>query len=245
MSHDFTYRHYEQILISALKANYQISGFHDSVAITEHEKRVLYIRHDVDVSLTRAVKMAKFEAEMNIKTTYFVLVNSPLYNLLEERSLYLLQEIISLGHWLGLHIDEAMIPSLRVETIEQLVEKLLSTFGQLIPFTRIVSFHRPSPNVLNKKFSSFVSVYEPRFFSQIKYISDSRRMWREGDPCKLLSEGQFDQIQLLIHPIWYEDKDDLRDLAEDVIQERMEEIKKYLATNVSPFMDALYGRDGL
>lgn len=188
MSHDFAFSHYREILESALKANYQILSFHEPVKITEHKERALYIRHDVDVSLMRAVKMARMEAQMGVKSTYFLLPNSPLYNLLEERSLSLLQEITSLGHWLGLHVDLAMLPFSKEKNVEQLAVNLIATLRQLIPLTRVVSFHRPNQEVLNKKFPSFISTYEPRFFSQIKYISDSRRMWREGDPCKLLRE---------------------------------------------------------
>lgn len=244
MACNFSYLHYKEIMETALKADYQISSFHNPIPITERRKRVLYIRHDVDGLLTKAVKMARIEAEMEVKTTYFVLPNSPLYNLLEERSLSLLQEITSLGHWLGLHMDLAITPFLKEKNVEQLAEKLFATFGQLIPLTRVVSFHRPNPEVLDKRFPSFISTYEPRFFSQIKYYSDSRRMWREGDPCKLLSEGQFDQLQLLIHPIWWGDENDLRTLGENIIQERAEDIKSYLASNISPFKDALYGKEG-
>lgn len=239
MSDDFTYTHYREILENALKAGYQITSFHDSTTI-DKSKKVLYLRHDVDGNLTKALTMAKIESEMGISATYFLLLNSPLYNLLETRSLAYIQEIKSLGHWLGLHIDPTMCAEMRLNSVSQLVEVLLDHFEALIPIERVVSFHRPSPEVLNKEFPQFTSTYEPRFFSQIKYISDSRRMWREGDPCKILKEGRFDQIQLLVHPIWWGDEDDLRTLGESVLQERLKEIREYLATNITPFKDVLY-----
>ena len=62
-------------------------------------------------------------------------------------------------------------------------------------------------------------------------------MWREGCPCILLKKGLYDQLQLLIHPIWWGDVGDLGILVEEVLQARMEEIKSYLFTNISPFRD--------
>jgi len=244
MEHDFTYSHYREIFGSALKAGYQISSFHNPIPINEHRsKRILYIRHDVDGTLTKAVKLARIEAEMKVKATYFVLANSPLYNLLEESSLSLIQELRSLGHWIGLHVDLTMISDLTAASVDELVEKLFAAFGQLIPLTRVVSFHRPIPEVLDKGFPSFISTYEPRFFSQIKYLSDSRRIWREGCPCTPLREGRYNQLQLLVHPIWWGDESDLSLLATSVIEERVKELKSYLATNISPFKDALYGKE--
>ena len=244
MEHDFTYSHYREILGNALKAGYQISSFHNPVPINEHSsKRILYIRHDVDGTLTKAVKLARIETEMEVRATYFVLANSPLYNLLEESSLSLIQELSSLGHWIGLHVDLTMISDVTAASVDELVEKLFAAFGQLIPLTRVVSFHRPAPEVLDKKFPSFTSTYEPRFFSQIKYLSDSRRIWREGCPCTPLREGRYNQLQLLVHPIWWGDESDLSLLATSVIKERIKELKSYLATNISPFKDALYGKE--
>ena len=110
MGCDFTYSHYREILNNALEANYQFSCFHNTTI--RPAGRTLYLRHDIDVLLSKAIEMAKIEAEMGIRATYFVLLNTPLYNPFEERDLALLQKIASLGHWLGLHVDLAMMPSL-------------------------------------------------------------------------------------------------------------------------------------
>ena len=235
MGCDFTYSHYREILGNALKAGYQISSFHNS-SLADENKRALYIRHDVDGPLTKAAAMAKVEAEMGIRATYFVLANSPLYNLLEEQSLSLLQEITSLGHWLGLHVDLAVLSSSGVKSIDELTDKLFTAFRQLIPLMPVVSFHRPTPEVLDKKFSSFTSTYEPRFFSQIKYLSDSRGKWREGCPCEVLKEGRYPKLQLLMHPIWWSEPEqrDVIGLAEEMLEVRHKTCLRYLRT-MEPF----------
>ena len=44
--------------------------------------------------------------------------------------------------------------------------------------------------------------YETKFTSEpFKYISDSMRIWREGDPYE--AGKNFKAIQLLTHPIWW------------------------------------------
>ena len=239
MKCNFSYLHYEEILISALDCGYKISSFHDPLQIDKQKDRILYIRHDIDVSPVKAFKMAEIETNLGIKATYFVLVNSPLYNIFDEHTLYFLRKIISLGHWIGLHIDLDLIENSNIKSIEKLAEILISVFGQFIHLTRVLSFHRPNPEVLNKKFNSFVNTYEYRFFSQIKYISDSRRMWKDHCPCKLLKEGRFNQLQLLIHPIWWGDEHDLRLILDKVIKEKNDDIKSYLSKNISPFKNIL------
>jgi len=236
MACDFTYSHYREIVRNALEAGYQISSFHNPVPVDEHAKRVLYIRHDIDGALTEAIKLARVEAEMKVRATYFVHANSPLYNLLEESSLPLIEELASLGHWIGLHVDPTMISALKAGSIEELVEKLFASFGGLIPLTRVASFHRPAAEVLDKSFTSFTSTYEPRFFSTIKYLSDSRGKWREGCPCEVLKDGRYSKLQLLMHPIWWSESDqrDVAELAEEVLEVRRETCLRYLRT-MEPF----------
>jgi hypothetical protein len=48
-----------------------------------------------------------------------------------------------------------------------------------------------------------VNVMEPRFFAPERYRSDSNQHWREGCPHEALARGEFEWLQLLVHPeIW-------------------------------------------
>ena len=67
-------------------------------------------RHDVDVSMHRAARLAEIEAERGVVATYFVNPRSVFYNLLEPEIEVLLRRIRSLGHEIGLHFDAGAYP---------------------------------------------------------------------------------------------------------------------------------------
>ena len=62
-------------------------------------------RHDVDYSLHRALVLARIEAELGARATYFLSLHSDLYNVLEPAVHARAREIAALGHWIGLHFD--------------------------------------------------------------------------------------------------------------------------------------------
>jgi len=243
MECSFTLKHYEEILKSALEAGYMPKGFHEEVSA--HERWILYLRHDLDICLEEAIPMAEVEAKLGMQATYFVLTNSPLYNLLSSDALATIKEIQSMGHWVGLHIDTALLPAFN-GSIEDLVERLYSLYAKPLSLVRAVSFHRPNPTVLGKVFNVCVSTYEPRFFSQIKYVSDSRGTWREGCPCQMLSKNVHPRVQMLVHPIWWDitASDRLEDRLQRLLATRSRQCEKYLADNIEPIADLL-GKGGL
>jgi hydrogenase maturation factor len=236
MSCDFSYSHYKVILENALNAGYQFASFHLLPRNTGTRERVVYLRHDVDGLLDKAVSLAKIEAELGVQSTYLILVNSPFYNLFEDKSLALIEEIKQLGHWVGVHVDAAIMPHVALSSIDELAEKLLVALTPFIGLKRVVSFHRPDPEVLDRRFETFVSTYEPRFFSEIKYLSDSLGKWREGCPCEVLKEGRYPKLQLLMHPIWWSEPEqrDVIGLAEEMLEVRHKTCLRYLRT-MEPF----------
>ena len=94
MECDFSLEHYSCILNNAFRAGYEFKGFHERVP---ENSRVIFLRHDIDVSVTMAVTMAELEASLGVRSTYFVLPNSPLYNLLEDEVTAILSKIRSMG----------------------------------------------------------------------------------------------------------------------------------------------------
>src|SRR5919109_2546437 len=96
---DFTEASYREI-VAAAAARYTFEPFGTQAA----GPHVLW-RHDVDYSLHRAVVLARLEAEMGARATYFLTLHSDLYNLLEPAVHARAREIAALGHWIGLHFD--------------------------------------------------------------------------------------------------------------------------------------------
>jgi len=238
MECSFSLDHYEHIIRCALEAGYVFRGFHEPAC---GDSMQLFLRHDVDVSLNMALRMAEVEAKLGVRSTYFVLPNSPIYNILDNESIDMILQIAAMGHWIGLHIDLPKTCVMKNANIEQVTYSMFDFFLHFLPLTPVVSFHRPSERVFGMKLLSLVNTYEDRFFRDIKYISDSRGQWREGCPCKILSSGEYSSVQLLIHPVWWITQLNLERAWDLLVKSRDKIMIEYLASNVSPFKALLSG----
>ena len=65
----------------------------------------IILRHDVDLDIYPAYKMALLENEIGVKSTFFILLNAQSYNPLSINNKNILREISSLGFEIGLHFD--------------------------------------------------------------------------------------------------------------------------------------------
>ena len=71
----------------------------------EVSKNTLLIRHDIDFSVDFAHKLALFESELGIQSTYFLMLTSNMYNLISLENQKLVRSIIKLGHKVSIHFD--------------------------------------------------------------------------------------------------------------------------------------------
>ena len=69
---------------------------------------------------------------------------------------------------------------------------------------KVVSMHRPSKEVLsaNLSFDDVINSYGFPFFNDFKYLSDSRRTWREPVE-EIIRNCKYDRLHILTHPFWY------------------------------------------
>lgn len=163
----------------------------------------MYLRHDIDLSLEHAAEMARAEAEMGVTSTYFVLLSTDMYNPASARSLALMAEIMDCGHEIGLHFDATQYPASDFDAAAGRECDILSALtGRAVD---TISFHRPAPELLNlsRRFAGRRHTYEPAFFSEIAYISDSNGGWHRGHPLDHPAIAARTAIQLLTHPIWW------------------------------------------
>lgn len=98
----FLYDEYIRLMTELKDEGYHFSGYHN---YNENEKTVI-LRHDVDMSLEAALRMAMLEREMDIHSTYFILISSDVYNAFSKRSVEYIHKIKGAGHDIGLHFDE-------------------------------------------------------------------------------------------------------------------------------------------
>lgn len=190
---------YRTLIVSLLERSYVPVRLED----LQPEKRCLYIRHDVDLSLEHAAEMARAEAELGVASTYFVLTSTDMYNPASARSRELMAEIVECGHEIGLHFDATQYRESELDAAAERECEILATLTRRPVDT--ISFHRPAPELLNltRRFAGRRHTYEPAFFSDIAYISDSNGGWHHGHPLDHAAIAAGTAIQLLTHPIWW------------------------------------------
>lgn len=153
-----------------------------------------------------------------VKSTYFVLLTSDFYNIFSKNSIEKLHDIIKCGHEIGLHFDEMNYPEL-CGNIEAVCEKIQEEARILEKVTgkpvEAVSMHRPSREILeaNLQIPGMINSYGQTFFHDFKYLSDSRRHWREPVE-EIIRSEQYERLHILTHAFWYDEKE--KDLHETV-----------------------------
>ena len=118
---DFTEANYKVILETLLSKGYKFVEFNYE-RITSDENIVIW-RHDVDFSLNRSCKLAEIEAELGIKATYFIYVQSSFYNLFEPCQYEIIKRVNDLGHRIGLHFDHAFYTQSKQISDEKEIEE--------------------------------------------------------------------------------------------------------------------------
>jgi hypothetical protein len=167
----------------------------------DHEPRPgeIFLRHDVDLALDAAVRMAELEAERRVSATYFLMTRSVFYNLASREGEVTLERLRGLGHRVGLH---AVHP--HVDFDER--------------FDPVLAWHNPDPEFVNDPVDGLVNVMAPPWFDRDHYRSDSNQHWRSGDPTDALARGDFEWLQLLTHPeIWVFDGPTMRETMESMV----------------------------
>lgn len=175
----FALEHYRELLEAAKTGGYRFAFFD-----REPEAGELLLRHDVDLSLDAALKLAELEAGAGAQATYFLMTQSVFYNLASPEGEHALARLRELGHSVGLH---AVYP--RLELDER--------------FDPVVAWHNPDPDFMREPVDGAVNVMQPGYFDPEHYRSDSNQHWRNGCPHQDLTAGGFEWLQLLTHPeIW-------------------------------------------
>jgi hypothetical protein len=142
------------------------------------------LRHDVDLSLSGALAMAEVEAEESVQSTWFLMTRSTFYNLDSPEGEHALARLRELGHRVGHH---ALHPHLDLDE----------------RFDPVVAWHNPDASFMADEVPGAANVMRPPFFEPGHYRSDSNQNWRGESPQDALERGDYEWLQLLIHPeIW-------------------------------------------
>lgn len=224
---DFTRENYARLLDLA-HASYEFRTYQDYASCARY---VLW-RHDLDFSVHAAAKLAEIEAQKGVVATYFFLLHSEFYNLLERDCVDVCRRIVALGHRVGLHFDHQfwqvreegrLVEALRFErdVLERILERPVDAF----------SFHIPdelSDRFQNDQYGGLVNTYSAYFRTEVGYCSDSNGYWRHRRLEDVLLEKSSPRLQVLTHPEYWQDSVmSPRERVERCIQGRAEKTRRW------------------
>lgn len=200
---EFSKKSYINILRQAQESGYIFCPF-DSDLLRNSDGRLCLLRHDIDVDIGAAMEMAKIEQGIGVRSTYFFMLRSPVYNLLSRVNHDMVKKILDMGHWIGLHYDNGYNPGhersevswidFEAEFIERLFDRNITA----------VSFHQPAADVLSGQVrtGNRMNTYTDATGFGFHYLSDSNRIFRES-PFDVFKNKNYERLQLLIHPMWW------------------------------------------
>ncbi|QNL20892.1 hypothetical protein HZR84_02680 [Hyphobacterium sp. CCMP332] len=216
----FKYTDYKKFL-NEMKGLAPVKSFDE----WEGEKCFL-LRHDVDLSLLSALKLAEIEQSEGVNATFFILVSCRTYNCLSKPSVELIKKIHSLGHEIGLHFDPSIYPENNLEKemklealiLERIIDKKIQS----------ISLHNPSVHNQWPEFKGYLNAYDKRIFSDDRYLSDSRMDFRGKNPFEFIKKVKDRPIQVLTHPMHYTESGENYDkIIPEYISEHMDFIEDY------------------
>jgi len=201
---DFTEAAYRRMLEVA-RERYAFEHFG-----TELDAPHVLWRHDVDFSVHRALRMAQIESDLGLSSTYFLLLHSQFYNLLEASVRDLAVEIRELGHQIGLHFDAGYhggggsLADLehRAGWERDLVSE---TVGAEVA---TLAFHIPEvtgvAGVEDDTIAGMVNAGGRSLRERYSYVSDSNGYWRHRRLPEVLQDGSEERLHVLTHPGWWQ-----------------------------------------
>ena len=239
----FSYIEYENI-ISLVKMNLPIMDFSD---ITDETEKFCVLRHDIEFSIDRALKIAEIEKSLGISSTYTVQLRNNTYNALSQKNIDIIRKINNMGHKIGLHQNP---PMMNDEKLIKYILKDIETLEHYYGFeVDRYAFHRcgSNPEILKRyvEIPNKINCYDKKFFHYFKgntpkklrvyYIADSNHKWKYGHPLEL-NFNKVNKIQLLTHPYsWTEDGFDNYSNYLTLIRERKVELVESMDTETRTF----------
>lgn len=175
---DFTIKIYTDLLINLRKQGYSFQRVEDYM--NGPSDKVVILRHDVDLRNYAALRLAKAEARLGIKSTYYFRVVKQSYN---PR---VIEQIVDMGHEIGYHYEDLAMHNGDYDASIKSFEENLKMFRQFYP-VKTICMHGSSGSPYDNrdlwkkyKLEDFGLICEPYLsinYDKVLYLSDTGRRW--------------------------------------------------------------------
>ena len=181
---DFTLKIYKEYLLALKFQEICFLRFEEYIPMKTKPGSFCLIRHDVDRFPGRALKMAKLENSIGVRSTYYFRKKPWVFKPA------IIKEILNLGHEVGYHYENLSDAGGNLELGMNEFKKNLKEFRELAPCKTISMHGRPLNkfdnrllwNLDNHKFlleelGVLGEIYLDIDYSEMAYISDTGRNW--------------------------------------------------------------------
>ena len=207
----FSYKYYEYMLQHALETGAIISSFEK---FSYSHERTIILRHDVDFHLNGVMQLATIEANLGVSSTYMFRVHANEHNLFSPYTYKILENVLSLGHEIGLHYEcMSFCRALNNKNPEQVFTQEKIVLESIIGRNVISATEHRDISCAVHKTPYFSDNFNPedygiehfamsdKYHKEMKYLSDSNGHWKEGDLFKHIDAHN--RFQILTHPDWW------------------------------------------
>jgi len=175
---DFTIDIYIELLKSLRRQGYSFQRVEDFMQNPLH--KAVMLRHDVDLRNYAALRLAKAEAKLGIKSTYYFRVVKQSYNP------DVIRQIVGMGHEIGYHYEDLAVHNGQYDLAIQGFEKNLALFRKFYP-VKTICMHGSSGSPFDNrdlwkryKLEEYGLICEPYLsigYNKVLYLSDTGRRW--------------------------------------------------------------------
>ena len=183
MNLDFTLDKYTELCHAVLGLSCEVMTVAQFLKAGQPQRLVLILRHDVDRSLRRALRMAELEVELGITSTYYVRMTRSVFR---PHALIHLEQ---LGHEVGYHYEVLTKARGDPQRAIAMFEQELQQFRRIVPVETISMHGNPMLPWDNRElwqiydfgdYGLLGEAYLSIVYRNVHYFTDTGRSWDMG-----------------------------------------------------------------
>jgi len=199
--------------------------------ISKPEGKTVFLRHDIDYSLSWAADFAAINEESGVRGTFFVQLRSQLYNPFSPDSVKILEEIASRGQFIALHLALSAGHD-EYGSVLELLRGDLATLRRAAPMCQpVFAWHNPGhfagrqKELVTGDYPDFVNVYGRYAGGEYPYYADSNMRHSVAGLEEVVKKGMA-VFQLALAPMqWMPGKSGMTAVLASAIRKKVRDVE--------------------